>query len=239
MTALYGGLQNIQGRITMSAELMNNLIRQKGHTLEIKENTDTVCRIKGTRKDTKEHYEATFSMEDAKRALLVKEGGGWTKYPSAMLFARCISRLAKRLFPDVIGGAYVEGELDDATDDKKTKTIESKVIPMSEPIAIEAKAEPVSTSPFVQSLVEMEQEQQAKTISEQDCEKIEMLISPDDKEGPESYRTNLLKFFMVKYKLPACNSFADVPEKALKSIFSSVHKRNEFLMKQQEERVNG
>ena len=42
----------------------------------------------------------------------MRGGGGWEKYASDMLFARCISRLARRLFADVISTAYVEGEID-------------------------------------------------------------------------------------------------------------------------------
>ena len=57
-----------------------------------------------------------------------------------MLFARCISKLAKRLFPDVISGSYVEGEIEDVKV-KDEKTIDSKVIPISAPPEIEMKVE--------------------------------------------------------------------------------------------------
>ena len=228
LTALYGGLQNIQGRITMSAEMMNNLIRQKGHRLEIKESSEQKCQIKGTRKDTNEHYESTFTIQDAQRAGLIKSGGGWEKYPSQMLFARCISKLARRLFPDVIGGSYVDGELDDLIDDKRTKTVDAKVVPI-EPEKVEHKAQKESRAI----------EEKVEFISSEDAEKIESLICPDDKEGPESYRTNLLKFFATKYKLAACEDFTAVPVKALKGIFKSVHSRNDFLITQQESQANG
>lgn len=110
MTSLFGGMQNIQGKITIAPQLMNSMIRKAGHTLEI-ESSDIKCTITGTRKDTGESNTASFSIEDAKKAGIYKNA--WEKYPSDMCFARALSRLARRLFPDVIGMAYVEGEIED------------------------------------------------------------------------------------------------------------------------------
>jgi len=112
MEALTGGVTNIQGNITMSPELMNRLIRENGHTVEIVECTKDICRIKGTRKDTKETFTAEYTIAEAQSAGLVKAGGAWTKYPSDMLFARCISRLRRRLFTDVASRAYTTGEIE-------------------------------------------------------------------------------------------------------------------------------
>lgn len=111
MQCLFGGMHNIQGKIELSARLMNSMIRKAGHRIEIVESSDTKCTLKGVRKDTKEVSSISFSIEDAKRAGIYREGSGWTKWPSDMLFARALSRLARRLFPDIIGTAYIEGEL--------------------------------------------------------------------------------------------------------------------------------
>jgi len=111
MSALMGGLQNIMGKITMSPETMNSLIRQNGHKIEIQQCDTNGCKIKGTRRDTGESYTASFTLEDARRAGLVKSGGGYDKYSEDMCFARCISRLRRRLFPDVASRSYVHGEI--------------------------------------------------------------------------------------------------------------------------------
>ena len=113
MSALFGGFSNIMGKITIAPQLMNAMIRRAGHKLKIDSN-DQRAIIVGTRKDTHETCEVSFSVEDARKAGLIKPNGGWEKYPSDMCFARALSRLARRLFPDVIGMAYVEGELEDA-----------------------------------------------------------------------------------------------------------------------------
>jgi hypothetical protein len=77
----------------------------------VKEASDEACVLVGTRCDTGETQETSFTLEDAKKAGLVKVGGGWTKFPKDMCFARALSRLARQLFSDVIGIGYVEGEI--------------------------------------------------------------------------------------------------------------------------------
>ena len=90
----------IDGRPSPSAELLNRLIREAGHTIEVLEATDTECRLRGTRTDTDESQEVSFTVDDADRAgLLIKPA--WKQYPADMLWARCLSRLHRRLFPDV------------------------------------------------------------------------------------------------------------------------------------------
>jgi hypothetical protein len=123
MSALFGGMANIMGKITIAPQLMNALIRKRGHKLKIDSN-DARCIIEGTRKDTGETCTVSFSVEDARKAGLYKDNGGWAKYPSDMCFARALSRLARRLFPDVIGMAYVEEEIgqDEERDEKQEES---------------------------------------------------------------------------------------------------------------------
>jgi len=117
MLALNGGLWNIQGKVEISARLMNSLIRRAGHTMQIT-STRTECTIVGMRADTKEVHTEIFTLEMAERAGIAK-GNVWQKYAEDMLYARCMSRLARRLFPDVIGTSYVEGELREPRDNRE------------------------------------------------------------------------------------------------------------------------
>lgn len=98
----------IDGRPSPSAELLGRLIRAAGHRVEVLEHTETVCRLRGTRVDTEETMEVAFTMAEAEKAT-AKEGGRYVplsetrryrEYPSDMLFARALSRLHRRLFPD-------------------------------------------------------------------------------------------------------------------------------------------
>lgn len=112
MLALNGGIWNIQGKIEISARLMNSLIRRAGHSLEIKECSNKACTLKGKRIDNGDMAEASFTIEEAQAAGLANRDV-WKKYTQDMLYARAMSRLARRLFSDVIGTAYVEGEIRD------------------------------------------------------------------------------------------------------------------------------
>lgn len=111
MQALNGGLNIIQGKVEISARMMNALIRKGGHQIGLKECSDNMCTLVGRRADTGETQEASFSVADAQKAGLIKEGGGWRKFPKDMCYARALSRLARQLFSDVIGIGYVEGEI--------------------------------------------------------------------------------------------------------------------------------
>ena len=142
MQALFGGMQNVLGKIQVAPVQMNAMIRRAGHRIDIIECTDKVCTLKGTRAGTEETATVSYTFEMAKRAGLVKAGGGYEKYAEDMLWARAMSRLARRLFPDVIGPMYVEGEIEEIEKEKKPKkTIDIDAIPEPE--------EPISPEPEV------------------------------------------------------------------------------------------
>lgn len=126
--SLNGGINIIQGKIEISARMMGALIRKAGHDFGVVEETPTKCTIEGVRCDTNRKERASFTLEEAQRAGLVKTGGGWTKWLGDMLYARALSRLSRRLFQDVIGIGYVEGEI---------KAIECEVEAINEPQIVE------------------------------------------------------------------------------------------------------
>ena len=68
------------------------------------------CRV-WMKRDSGFEYTAEFSMDDAKRAGLVKPGGGWESYPANMLRWRAIGFCADVVFPDLLGGLKRADEL--------------------------------------------------------------------------------------------------------------------------------
>ncbi|WP_044881403.1 hypothetical protein [Neochlamydia sp. EPS4] len=64
----------------MSAFMMNQLIRQAGHSISKDPKfDDTQCILQGKRTDTGDTWTKIFSIADAKRAGIYREGTGWTK----------------------------------------------------------------------------------------------------------------------------------------------------------------
>lgn len=74
---------------------------------------------------------STFTLEQARRAGLVRKGSGWEKYPEAMLFARALSQGVRWYCPDVTAGstAYTPEELGADVDEA------------GEPVGVETTAE--------------------------------------------------------------------------------------------------
>jgi len=90
-----GALALIQGSPLLDSLKIEDLKDDKGQP--------NACRVYMKRTNGFE-YTVEFSMEDAKRAGLVKPDSGWSKYPANMLRWRAIGFCADIVFPDVIGG---------------------------------------------------------------------------------------------------------------------------------------
>ncbi len=111
LTALDGGLYYVKGKVEMSARLMNSIIRSQKHSItKDKKSDDTICILHGKRSDNGDTWTESFSWVEAVKAGLDKNPV-WKNYTRDMLFARALSRLARQLFPDIIGNVYVEGEI--------------------------------------------------------------------------------------------------------------------------------
>ena len=117
LAASFEFVQVIQGKPTISPRGALALIQQSNELADLKiedladNNGPTRCRV--TMKRTNGFsYTTEFSMEDAKRAGLVKPDSGWTKYPANMLRWRAVGYCADVVFPDVIGGMKRADELE-------------------------------------------------------------------------------------------------------------------------------
>ena len=102
----------VEGKPTVSSELMVALVQRAGHKLRIIETSSEKCVVEGVRKDDPEYPQRlTWTMEDAKKAGVTNKGN-WKNYPAAMLRARAISALCRFAFADVLMGAsYTPEEL--------------------------------------------------------------------------------------------------------------------------------
>lgn len=102
----------IDGKPEYSTEAFLALVRRAGHSV-----TGTVSNTKatvtGVRRDTGDTITVDYTIDDAKAAGLLGKGV-WKKHQKDMLWARAVSALRRRLFPDVALGGYSLGELSGA-----------------------------------------------------------------------------------------------------------------------------
>ncbi len=107
----------VDGRPTLSAKSMLRLVRERGHSVT-GEVRDGVATVTGRRRDTGDEMTVTFSLAEAERIMQkgkpLTDKDNWRNYPDDMLWARAVSRLCRRLFPDVLGPAsYSREEIED------------------------------------------------------------------------------------------------------------------------------
>lgn len=113
------GYHIVDGQPRLSAGLIGALVKRSGrYDYRVVEANDTLCRLAWTQ-DGKPVGESTFTRSEAETAGLIRASGGWAKYAEDMLFARALTRGARRYCPDVFHGAvYTLGEEADDTDER-------------------------------------------------------------------------------------------------------------------------
>jgi len=190
---------------------MNGLIRRDGHSIKIVVSTDTECRLLGTRSDG-DSFECSFTIEDAIKAGLAG-GNVWKKYPADMLYNRCMSRLARRLFSDVIGNAYVEGEIREAklVEDKEKHLLQAECEEISN-----EQVEPTETPTLITTFTMPEPK-----ISDEHLHKVLEGMSKVD----ENFKTNYKKYMQEKWMV--CE-YQDLPLRAYNPTMTAIQRNIEM-----------
>jgi hypothetical protein len=116
MMCLNGGMYTFSGAVSLSSQLMNMMIINAGHEVDIIECSDTACEIRITRGDRKHKkdykpFTYRYTIEHARIAGLVNKNN-WKTNPRDMLFNRCLSGASRKHTPEATMGAYAIGELD-------------------------------------------------------------------------------------------------------------------------------
>lgn len=115
----------IEGTPSISAEAMRALVFAAGHEISVRESSTARCRLAGRRRGSDEWTTVTWTIDDARRAGLLKRGSGWEKYPRAMLKARATAELCRDVFPDVIHGFRAIEEVSENPDDMRADEADS------------------------------------------------------------------------------------------------------------------
>jgi hypothetical protein len=109
------------------------------------------CHMK--RRDSGFEYTARFTLEDAKKAELIKPHGNWDKYPENMCMWRAIGFAADVVCPDLGGGMYRPEELGAVVDSDGEPVIEGTATPCPEPQTVTTTIPGANVSYTLQGLV--------------------------------------------------------------------------------------
>lgn len=145
------------GKGGMSAALMQALIMRAGHSIHVLHADDKAVSMRLERCDGKPPVEVSWTMLEAQRAGLASQSN-WKNYPGDLLWARCLSRLARRGAADVVQGmGYVPEELASSVPDEvPTDTdgpLDSDGHPTPSPDVVELLAElPTLTAAEIRAL---------------------------------------------------------------------------------------
>lgn len=137
LTQILGGIHVIEGKPSMSADLMQALVRRAGHRIRTQaDNKTATCSI--VRADDPEYATTvTYTLDDARAAGLLGKDV-WKKYPRSMLLARAVSACCRQACADVLAGvSYTPDELDGPVDwvDAATASAAVAAAPAQDPPA--------------------------------------------------------------------------------------------------------
>lgn len=119
----------INGRATLSSDLMAAVIRRAGHTLRIVENSPESVTATLIRADDKTFkFEVTWDKDKATKAGLWGQRGPWSQYPTQMLRARAITEVARQGASEALMGIIYSPEDFGATITDTGEVIEAEIV---------------------------------------------------------------------------------------------------------------
>ena len=123
------GIHIIQGKPVLGANVLATLVKNDPrYDYRVKKINDSVCALEWF-ENGKSVGESAFTDAEAKNAGLTGKDN-WKKYPSDMLFARAISRGARRFAPGIFGGSpvYTPDEMGADVDENGAVIVESVAV---------------------------------------------------------------------------------------------------------------
>lgn len=119
----------INGRATLSSDLMAAVIRRAGHTLRIVENSpESVTATLIRADDRKFEFTVTWDKDKAVKAGLWGQRGPWSQYPTQMLRARAITEVARQGASEALMGMIYSPEDFGAVITDTGEVIEAEVV---------------------------------------------------------------------------------------------------------------
>lgn len=134
------GIHVIQGKPSMSADLMLALVRRAGHRIRVSGDSTHADAVLIRSDDPDFEYRTQWTLEKARQAGLIgKTGGNWEHYPAAMLRARAVTEVVRMGASEVLFGAiYAPEELGAHVDESgnPVETVAPQVPQVEAPIDV-------------------------------------------------------------------------------------------------------
>lgn len=98
----------VKGKPAPYAELARALALGAGHEIWVDEQTNTRCKVSGSRRGSQQVHSVTWTADDVRKAGI--NSAMYSKYPRQMLYARASAELVRQMAPDVLGGITLFAE---------------------------------------------------------------------------------------------------------------------------------
>jgi len=128
------GIHIIQGKPVLGANVIATLVKNDPrYDYKVNEATDHECQL-AFFENGNQIGKVGFTIEEAKSIGLATKDN-WKKYPSDMLFARAISRGARRFAPGIFGGSpvYTPDEMGADVDEDGSVIVDSVAVEVTDP----------------------------------------------------------------------------------------------------------
>lgn len=124
-------LSVIKGKVTASAQLLHAWCASSPECeqFDVIEATPKQATIRVKRRGWTESRDFTYTLEEAKTAGIMRQGGAWFTNPRAMCVARARSSAARLWFPEVVSGVYAAEEIKDDPTIAAAPPLEATVAP--------------------------------------------------------------------------------------------------------------
>jgi hypothetical protein len=132
----------VDGRPTLSAQLLAALVYRAGHRITVIESTDKAAEVKIERADGLGEATVRWTLADAQKAGLAGKSN-WQKYGRQMLYARALSEAARMACPDVALGLDVEMMSDPDDPPRRPTVVQLQPQPDPEPAPTEPETGPI------------------------------------------------------------------------------------------------
>jgi len=108
-------LSLINGRLVVGAALLRALARRAGYWIQRLDDNDQTCTARISDPQGQVLGHATFTIENAKIAGLIRDRSAWKTHPARMLWARASANVIKDFAPEVALGMILEDEVQEVT----------------------------------------------------------------------------------------------------------------------------